>query len=201
MNKNLKVLLTVAVVIAIAGSYYFPQVQQTVNQVLGAVPTLDGVDHPYVTVNGHKEWRGRVPMAATSSVICNFPNPFNATSTWEGPTAKSTNVGIAQANNVFVATTSSVSRFATTSVTALSQGFAMGTGQWSFSFVGNVATSTSAAEELGAPVNVLEGANANQTSNYILGPTENLVFIIATSTPGTFVTYDQGFCSTVIREL
>src|SRR3990167_2000995 len=102
-KKNVWIALVVVAIIAI-GSYQFPKVQQTVNQVLGAVSTLDGVDNPYVTVNGHKEWRGRVAMAATSSVICNFPNPFNATSTWEGPTAKANTIGIAEANNLFFAT-------------------------------------------------------------------------------------------------
>src|SRR3990167_10756863 len=99
MTKNLKIVLSVAIVIAIGGSYMFPRVQQTVQNVIGAVASLDGVDNPYVTVNGHREWRGRIPMMASSSVICDFDNGkiFNATSTVEVTSALSTNTGIAAA--------------------------------------------------------------------------------------------------------
>src|SRR3990167_8795010 len=111
MTKNLKIVLSVAIVIAIGGSYMFPRVQQTVNQVLGAVASLDGVDNPYVTINGHREWRGTIQMTATSSVICDFSNPFTSTSSVEMLSAVSTNTGIAAANNFFWSTTTNASKF------------------------------------------------------------------------------------------
>ena len=105
MNKNIKFLSVAMLVIAIAGGYYFPkvqqtEVQQTVQNVLGAVASLDGVDNPYVTINGHREWRGTIQMTATSSVICDFSNPFTSTSSVEMLSAVSTNTGIAAANNL-----------------------------------------------------------------------------------------------------
>lgn len=195
MNKNIKVLLTVAVVIAIVGSYQFPKVQQTVTQVLGAVSTLDGVDNPYVTIGGMKEYRQTINMAATSSAICSMKNPFGATSTIVSLSAVSSNVGIAQANDLLIATTSSTSRYATSTTNSWNLGFAMGTGEWSFDFV------KATTSDLAVYPNVLEGSNLNGSSNYIVGPTDNVNFMIGTSTGGSFVTYDAGFCSYVWRAL
>src|SRR3990167_3440534 len=196
MNKNIIKFLSVAMlVIAIAGSYYFPKVLPFLP---GAVATLDGVDNPYVTVNGHREWRGRIPMMASSSVICDFDNGkiFNATSTVEVTSALSTNTGIAAANSLLIATTTNASKYATTTSNSWNKGFAMGTGKWFYDFVKNSATTTD-----GVQPQVLEGMEGDGSSNYILKPTEHLIWIIGTTTAGTFVTYDQGFCSAVIREI
>ena len=201
MNKNLKIVLSVAIVIAIGGSYMFPQVQQTVTQVLGAVSTLDGVSNPSISIAGKREWKEQIPLNATSSMVLSLLNPLQATSTVTYLSCESTNVGIAQANNLFFGTTTLASRYATTSVTAWNSGFAMGTGEWSYKFVGNTATTTSDAEALGAPTNVLEGMNANSSSNYILGATEVLYAKFGTSTAGTFVTYDVGACNVTIEKI
>ena len=201
MNKNLKIVLSVAIVIAIGGSYMFPQVQQTVTQVLGAVSTLDGVSNPSISIAGKREWKEQIPLNATSSMVLSLLNPLAATSTVTYLSCESTNVGVAQANNLFFGTTTQASRYATTSVTAWNSGFAMGTGEWSYKFVGNTATTTSDAEALGAPTNVLEGMNANSSSNYILGATEVLYAKFGTSTAGTFVTYDVGAWNVTIEKI
>ena len=201
MNKNLKIVLSVAIVIAIGGSYMFPQVQQTVTQVLGAVSTLDGVSNPSISIAGKRERKEQIPLNATSSMVLSLLNPLAATSTVTYLSCESTNVGVAQANNLFFGTTTQASRYATTSVTAWNSGFAMGTGEWSYKFVGNTATTTSDAEALGAPTNVLEGMNANSSSNYILGATEVLYAKFGTSTAGTFVTYDVGACNVTIEKI
>lgn len=197
MSKNTKFLTVAILVIAIAGSYYFPKVQQTVNQVLGAVPTLDGVDNPFITIANMREYRQTIPMMATSSDICSMQNPFGATSTVSSISAISTNVGIAEANNLYIATTSSASRYATSSVYTWNNPFAMGTGQWRYDFVGNAATST----DMAVGANVLEGQNSDGSSNYVVGPTDYVNFMIASSTPGSFATYDAGFCSYVWRKI
>src|SRR3990167_4488128 len=142
MNKNLKIVLSVAIVIAIGGIYMFPQVQQTVTQVLGAVSTLDGVSNPSISIAGKREWKEQIPLNATSSMVLSLLNPLAATSTVTYLSCESTNVGVAQANNLFFGTTTQASRYATTSVTAWNSGFAMGTGEWSYKFVGNTATTT-----------------------------------------------------------
>ena len=108
---------------------------------------------------------------------------------------------MAEGNNLFWATTSATSKYATTSVTALAEGFAMGTGEWNYTFSKNVATSSNTTIDSSAPLNVLEGRNNNGSSNYILAAGESITGIIATSTAGTFVTYDSGVCSAVIRKL
>ena len=197
MNKNLKIVLSVAIVIAIGGSYMFPQVQQTVTQVLGAVSTLDGVSNPSISIAGKREWKDQIPLNATSSMVLSLLNPLAATSTVTYLSCESTNVGVAQANNLFFGTTTQASRYATTSVTAWNSGFAMGTGEWSYKFVENTASSTAD----GAPLNILEGSNVDGSSNYILGATEVLYAKFGTSTAGTFVTYDAGACNVTIEKI
>ena len=195
--KKTTLFLTVAILAIIATlGLFFPKGNTVVQQVLGAVSTLDGVDSADVSINGYKEWWGSVPMSATSSAICSIRNLTGATSTIEHISAFSNNVGIAEANNLYVATTSATSRFATTSVTALNSAFAMGTGKWSYLFSQNVATSTSDATF----VNVLEGQNSDSSSNYILKPGESVTWFIATTTAGVFQSYDQGACSLKLKK-
>ena len=88
------------------------------------------------------------------------------------------------------------SKFASTSASSWNSGFAMGTGKWFYDFVGNVGTSTDEVQP-----RVVIGANQDGSSNYILKPTEHLIGQIATSTAGSFTTYDQGSCSAVIRKI
>src|SRR3990167_7310297 len=202
-NKNSKVWVALIVIIAVIATLglFFPKGREVVKDVFGAVSTLDGVSNPSINIAGKREWKEQIPLNATSSMVLSLLNPLQATSTVTYLSCESTNVGIAQANNLFFGTTTLASRYATTSVTAWNSGFAMGTGEWSYKFVGNTATTTSAAEELGAPTNVLEGMNANSSSNYILGATEVLYGVIATSTAGTYVTYDAGACNVTIEKI
>ena len=140
-------------------------------------------------------------LTASSSVMCISTNPFTSTSTPTNLSIKSTNVGIAQANNLYIATTSAASPYATTSPNSWNQGFAMGTGEWSYNFAGNVASTTDTLSPPVAPLNVLEGVNGDASSNYIVKSGESIVFKIGTSTPGSFVSYDEGTCSVNWREL
>ena len=185
----MKFLSVAMLVIAIAGSYYFPKVQQTVNQVLGAVSTLDGIDLPFVSIGGLKEYHFSAPLTATSSFICVLKNPYNATTSIESIGAESTNAGIAAANTLYVST--STTAFGTSSP-AMINGFAMGTGQWTAVMQKNTGTSS-------ADTTVFNGMNSNGTSNYRLAPNEWITWKIATTTGGTFVTYDQGTCSAVLK--
>ena len=49
-----------------------------VAETLAGVITLDGVDLPYININGRREWQGAVSVMSTSSAICVLKNPFNA---------------------------------------------------------------------------------------------------------------------------
>lgn len=197
MSKS-KLVLSVAVVIAIGGSYLFPNVKQTI---LGAVPTLDGVSSPYSSISGFREYRETRSLTATSSHICAFQNPFGATSTIASLSAKSTNAGIAEANNLYISTSSAAFG---SSTAALVSAFAMGTGQWNVEFQQNSATTTGSTINgamTTADTTLLPGLRADGSSAYILGPTEWVTFRIATSTAGTFSSYDAGTCSASFKQI
>lgn len=193
----------IVVIVLTIGSYQFPKVSQSVNQVLGAVPTLDGVDNPFVTINGHKWWVGRQQMVATSSVLCSIKNPLGATSSIDFIGAEVTaRGGIGAANNLSIST--STSQFATSS-TALVHNYAMGTGQFSMAFQKNSATTSVTNVILGGvPVAVLPGLTTAGASNYILGPSEYVQWVISTTTPGggsAFTTYMTGQCSLNLKKI
>ena len=194
MNKNIVLGLVAVLVIATTG-LFFPRGNTVVQQVLGSVSTLDGVSNPSISISGKREWKEQIPLNATSSMVLSLLNPLQATSTVTYLSCESTNVGIAQANNLYFGTTTQASRYATTTANAWNQGFAMGTGEWSYKFVANTATST------GAGVNILDGANANGSSNYILGATEVLYAKFGTSTAGTYITYDAGACNVTLEKI
>ena len=193
MNKNIVLGLVAVLVIATTG-LFFPRGNTVVQQVLGSVSTLDGVDNPSISIAGKREWKEQIPLNATSSMVLSLLNPLQATSTVTYLSCESTNVGIAQANNLYFGTTTLASRYATTTANAWNEGFAMGTGEWSYKFVNSSTTSLTD--------NVLEGVNhENNSSNYILGATEVLYAKFGTSTAGTFVTYDAGACNVTIEKI
>src|SRR3990167_9247553 len=192
-NKKVLGVALVAVIIAIGGLFY-PQVQTQVREVFGAVSTLDGVSNPSINIAGKREWKEQIPLNATSSMVLSLLNPLQATSTVTYLSCESTNVGIAQANNLYFGTTTLASIYATTTANAWNEGFAMGTGEWSYKFVNSSTTSLTD--------NVLEGVNhENNSSNYILGATEVLYAKFGTSTAGTFVTYDAGACNITLEKI
>src|SRR3990167_11073683 len=198
-NKNSKVWVALIVIIAVIATLglFFPKGREVVKDVFGAVSTLDGVSNPSINIAGKREWKEQIPLNATSSMVLSLQNPLQATSTVTYLSCESTNVGIAQANNLFFGTTSLDSRYATTTANAWNSGFAMGTGEWSYKFVENTASSTAD----GAPLNILEGSNVDGSSNYILGATEVLYAKFGTSTAGTFATYDAGACNVTIEKI
>lgn len=192
MSQNIKFLSVAILVIAIGGSYLFPSVPKAVQQtVLGAVSTLDGVDNPYTSIGGYKEYRGTQSLTATSSFICSLRNPYNATSSIVALSAESTANGIGVTNALYISTSTSAYG---TSTPALVAAFPMGTGQWSVEMAKNTASTTAGAE-------VLSGMTTNGTSNYILGPSEWITWKIATTTGGTFTSYNVGTCSAAIKKI
>lgn len=168
-------------------------------QNVGAVPTLDGVDTPFITVNGEREWRGRVPMTATSSVVCSFGNPFNATSTVSFPIRFSITTNGLGAQNVYISTSTTN---AASSTNAWTGALPTGTGTIAYAVFQNTATTSATASAVSTgDVNILPGMTSVGASNYILGPTERLNLKVATSTAGVFAAYLSGSCSAVIKRL
>ncbi len=104
MNKSLFGALVVIAIIAIGG--YFTPIGKTVIQNVGATPTLDGVDNPYVKISGHQTAYVTQPINATSTMLCNIKNPYMSTSTLLNFSVRVT-TGILGANAYSVSTSSS----------------------------------------------------------------------------------------------
>ena len=192
-------LLTAGVILAVllgGVALFRPQAVREVVK-FGALSGPD-IASRYLVVGGLKMGFLSFPMTATSSRLCSYQNEFSATSTIEHVGAEISERGtLSQANNLTIST--STTAFGT-STTALVYDFAMGTGEFNMALAQNTSTTTG---ELGVATNVLEGANGNGTSNYILGPSEWINWVIATSTSGggAFVTYPTGSCSVIIRKI
>ena len=154
--------------------------------------TAQGIEYAYVQVS----------MVATSSVICTIPPPFGAaTSTPVGPMIINiTANGIAQNQNLFIATSSSAS--ATTTSNAWSGSLPVtGSKFGTFFFTGNMATTSLTASPAGTnDANVLPGLTTGGATNRFLAPTDNLLVAIGTSTAGTFTSYYTGTCSQVFAK-
>jgi len=201
-HKTTFVALIVIAIIAIVG-LFTPQGRKVAEKVvspvtqLGAVSTLDGVDMPFISIGGKRAYSYSQAMIATSSTICAIQNPFRATSTITVLSAQSTSNGIAVANNLYVST--STTQYGS-STPALVHAFAMGTGQWFLSFRGNSATTTGGTGGTNS-ADLLPGMYPNGSSRYILGPSEWVTFRIATSTAGTFASYNTGTCTGLFERL
>ena len=196
-KKTLGIALIAIVIIAIAG-LFFPKGDAVVQKIIVAVSSLDGIDNPYVSINGNKSFYFSSSLQATSSFVCALQNPYRATTSIVALSAEATNRtgGIAQANALYIST--STTAFGTSSP-ALVQAFAMGTGQWTLEFQKNTATtSTAASSGWGVHADLLPGMTTTGASNYILGPSEWITWKYATTTGGTYVTYDTGTCSAIL---
>src|SRR3990167_9806157 len=136
-NKNVWIGLVVVAIIAI-GSYQFPKVSQTVNQVLGAVPTLDGVDSPFVSVNGERSYHYSQGITATSSVVCIVDPPI-ATSTLVSYRVKVRTNGIGAAQVVDISTTTAAGGYGS-STPAIAVAVPVGAGTFDFAWQPNSAT-------------------------------------------------------------
>lgn len=186
--KNVWVALVVVAIIAI-GAYQFPEIKQTV---IGAVPTLDGVDNPFVAINGNKVFHYRQNINATSSVACSVKNPFNATTTLTG-------FGVAVNSNGLGSQEFSVSTSTgaySSSTPALMLNLATGTGQFTSYWRPNSATTTNSGTPGHIDPRLLPGMTNSGVSNYVIGPSEYVNVRVATSTAGTFVGgYWTGTCA------
>lgn len=184
MNKKIIVGLVVVLVIAIGG-YFFPSVT---NKIVGAVPTLDGVDFPFTKIGGLREYNYSQAIMATSSVICS--TKITATSTLKAYTVLGLTNGLGA--QTFDVSTSSTAYG--TSSPAYIRGYS--TGATGFALVwGNGATTTNAS--------LIGGTVSNNVGNSdnVIFPNQYVNVKIATSTAGTFGSYFTGRCSGKFQEL
>lgn len=161
--------------------------EQSQSPSFGAVPTLDGVDNPFVSIGGLRQYYYSQPMAATSSVACSIKNPFNATSTVLNYTAalSANRLGAQQFD---VSTSTTVLGSSTPALIRVATGAALIPGAWAW-----LPNSSSTA--------TLLDTNLNGTSPIVLAPYEYLNLRYSTGTPSAFTTYNTGRCSGVIQAL
>lgn len=186
MTKSLKVVLIVIAIIAIMG-FFFPRGNSVVNQMIGAVPTLDGVDSSFVKINGVQTAYVSQPINATSTMLCNIKNPYTSTSTITGFSVRVTS-GILGAN-AFSISTSSTYYGSSTPVLVLDHNIpsnSIDSMQW---LPG--ATTTASANR------ILPGNNLSTgETNYIVKNGEFVVVRVATTTgAGALAAYYGGQCS------
>lgn len=166
------------------------QVVEKATQSLGAVATLDGIFYPYVKIADSREYYWAPPFTATSSVVCSIQNPYNATST----ISRVSVIGTVNSFGAHLLDISTSSTAFGSSSPAFVKAFNTGTGQFNINWFANSTTTNS----------ILIGAKAgslNSISDVILGPTEYLTVRVATSSPGTFGTYNSGRCGARILPL
>lgn len=188
MNNKVKVALVVILVIATLG-VFFPRGNSVVQQVLGATPTLDGVDSSFVKINGVETAYVSQPINATSTMLCNIKNPYTSTSTLISFSVRITS-GILGANNYSVST-SSTYYGSSTPVLVLDHTIPTGSidsMQW---YIGS-ATTTS---------RVLPGINSTTGESNV--KVQNGHFVVArlatTTGAGALAAYYGGQCSAVFQ--
>ena len=203
---NSKIVLGIALVAVViaTGAYFFPKSTDKVSvdkvvalaqerlKTLGGVPTLDGVDNPYVTINGNSWYYYQQAMEATSSVPCSIKNPFGATSTAIRYSAVATANGLGSQN---ITLSTSTTAYAS-STPYFVKNFVTSAGPFNMLW-------TPMASTTGSALIGMETSGAIGNSNIIIGPTEYLNLKIATSTgtAGTFSSYFTGVCRATILKL
>lgn len=153
----------------------------------GAVSTLDGVDFPFITINGYQEWRGNIPFAATSSTLCSVRNPFQATSSLTAFGARATSVG-GLATQLFDLATSTTAY--ATSTPAYLKEFSSPASDWSVRWEPGTTTGSRL---------IGHSNNSQGNSDNLIGPNEYLNFRISTSSASAFSSYMTGACNFIIQ--
>ncbi len=161
----------------------------------GAVPTLDGVDSPYVKINGVRTAYVSQGMIATSSTICSIRNPFTGTST---VIALSANIssGIIGTNGISVST--STNSYATsTQFFVLDHQIPSQTID-AFSWTPFFYATTSTPRLIGTT----QGVNFTGENPVQISGTQFINFRLATSTAAAaLASYYQGQCSVIFEKL
>lgn len=182
-------LLAVSLVLGAINFFKHPHASD-VPPFFSGTPTLDGVDNPYVKINGLPTGWYRVPFEATSTRVCKIKNPFNATTTVLAFNAKvSTPLSPAASNNFTLSTTSNSGGFGTSTPFLIYDHNVPSGAQDSVFWSPSSATSTLVQ-------NILPGINpADGAQRVFLAPGQYLVWAISTtSTAATMSSYYGGTC-------
>jgi len=169
----------------------------------GAVPSLDGVDTPFVSIAGLKSYYFNVPFTATSSVVCSIKNPYLSTSTVRMFNVRTTSSLAGAAANIFSVSTTTIvdanNRGYGSSTPALVLDHSVAGGGVQDSMVWlpmSIASTSQNRSGLLSAVSYVTG------ESYIkISPSDFITVRIATATPSTFTSYAQGTCSGIIQAL
>lgn len=191
MTPKIKVVLSVAVVIAIAGSYMFPQVQRIVERQIGSVSSPD-IQSDYLTVNGLRTESRSLAFGVGTTTPCVVRAPIDATSTLAYASLSITNASSTAttwAVGKDIATTYANGEAATTTV--LTQFPALASGAFGTMVASTSPSNTVAAAGGGAP-----GIDTRVT----FAPGEYLVWSVAGLThTGLSATEMGGICKAEFR--
>ncbi len=155
--------------------------KETPNSIVGAVPTLDGVQFPFVNINGLRQMYYSQQSQASSSVVCSVLNPFGTTTALNSFKFRGTNRMGAQIVDISTSTTVIGS-----SSPAFIKGAALPVGRFDIIWGGAGATTTN--------TNVIGMSQSNLgATDVFIRNNEYITVRIATGTPGTFANgYIQG---------
>jgi len=189
----------IALVVSVASVWALTPMQKTattspIQQMFGNVPTLEGVDNPYVKIADKDMFYRAIPIIATSSVFCAQKNPYGATSSINRLSVRIDSNGMG-AQNIFFATSTSASATSTTGVPTLVAGKSIASGA-KLDFWWDAGQATTTANGALGPV-----SNPLGDSPFKLGPSEYLVFSTGTGTAGTFTSYFRGRCTVNVEKL
>lgn len=158
-------------------------------QQFGGVPTLDGVDNPYMSLNGNRTYFQNQPIMASSTRLCSIKNPLQATSTITELSVQITGSGILGANAYSISTSTTAFASSTTY----------------FVLDHNIPTNSSDSMVWSPNVTAtsrLLSSSADGKNNIIVLPNEYLNVNMATTTgAGALAAYYQGTCKGIWRGL
>ena len=169
---------------------------------LGAIPG-DVVDGIFFSIGGNRRAYKEFPISATSSAICAFQNPFNATSSIVSAGLVITR-GVTGDNNFDISTTTNDFKFGSSTPALVYGHLLQSLKQQSVPWRPNGTTTSvgTIGVAAGTPFRgVLPGLTNSGASNYILGPNEWVTWRIATSSAGTFATPFAGTCTIQLEKL
>lgn len=184
--KNVSVGVLMALVLVLGMT--FPRGNSVVRQIVGATPTLDGVDAPDVRIGGAGYVFKTVVMSATSSIPCSYQVTSTSSIQDLGINIKTNGMGtqvvdFSTSSTAFGSSTPAfIKAFTVTAATS-----------YEIPWRGIVSTTTQSLVGY-------SGGDATGQSNNIVYPGQYLNFRIATVTPGSFTTYLVGNCSFSLKK-
>lgn len=195
MNKNL-VLVIVGAIVGVAlfvGGTLLPK-----PVTVGAIPG-NNIDGNYFTIGGVDYYHIKLPILATTTVLCRVPsNVFGAATSTLVAASLNPGTGTNPLGAItFDLSTTSSSIGHSTSSPALARGFSIAAAP-AIPFIWSLATTTN-TQTIGVAV----GANGfdGGSSNVFIRPGEGLTFRVATGTPGTYTSFLSGTCEVTLRKL